>query len=103
MILLSADEQGPAGDGIFDDGAWPSARAQHDMVAAVLWGTFMGGGMGVEAYFGGGPNGDLVCESWRTRSQWWRFAKIAVDFFRTLPFWEMVRQVSAGFSFFLSL
>ena len=32
----------------------------HCSSAAVLWGTVMGGGMGVEAYFGGGLNGDRV-------------------------------------------
>ena len=89
MLAIRRHDQSTS-SGIFNDSAWPSAAAQHSMVAEVLWGTFMGGGMGVEAYFGGGPSGDLVCESWRTRSEWWRYARIAVGFFRTLPFWEMV-------------
>ncbi|MGC6466292.1 MAG: DUF5060 domain-containing protein [Akkermansiaceae bacterium] len=58
----------------------------------VLWGNLMGGGWGVEYYFGYKlPQNDLVCEDWRSRDQSWRYANIALSFFRDqkIPFWEM--------------
>lgn len=58
----------------------------------VLWGNLMGGGWGVEYYFGYKlPQNDLVCEDWRSRDQSWKYAKIALDFFskNEIPFWEM--------------
>ncbi|MEJ6580672.1 MAG: putative collagen-binding domain-containing protein [Akkermansiaceae bacterium] len=61
----------------------------------VLWGNLMGGGWGVEYYFGYKlPQNDLVCEDWRSRDQSWDSAKIALDFFtdQKIPFWEMTPQ-----------
>ena len=58
----------------------------------VLWGNLLGGGWGVEYYFGYKlPQNDLVCEDWRSRDQSWTYAKIALDFFRDqkIPFAEM--------------
>jgi hypothetical protein len=64
----------------------------HDIRKQVLWGNLMAGGAGVEYYFGYKlPQNDLACEDWRSREQSWRYAKIALDFFRTqsIPFWDM--------------
>lgn len=53
----------------------------------VLWGNLMGGGGGVEWYFG---NEDLNCESFRTRASVWSFTRHALAFFNNyLPFEEM--------------
>jgi hypothetical protein len=52
----------------------------------------MGGGGGVEYYFGYKlPQNDLVCEDWRSRDQSWNYCRIALDFFRqqNIPFWNM--------------
>lgn len=58
----------------------------------VLWGNLLGGGWGVEYYFGYKlPQNDLVCEDWRSHDQSWDYAKIALDFFRDqkIPFENM--------------
>jgi len=58
----------------------------------VLWGTLLGGGLGVEYYFGYKlPQNDLVCEDWRSRDLSWNYANIALSFFQNqkIPFWEM--------------
>lgn len=48
-----------------------------------LWGHLMGGGAGVEYYFGYQfVENDLVCEDWRSRQQSWKYCAIALDFFR---------------------
>ena len=57
-----------------------------------LWGTLMGGGAGVEYYFGYQfAENDLVCEDWRSRDQSWDYCRIALDFFRDndIPIHEM--------------
>lgn len=59
----------------------------------VLWGTLMGGGSGVEWYFGwqnNAPTSDLSSEDLRVRDTMWSQTKIALEFFqRYLPFHEM--------------
>ena len=48
-----------------------------------LWGTLMGGGAGVEYYFGYQfVENDLICEDWRSRDKSWDYCRIAIDFFR---------------------
>ena len=48
-----------------------------------LWGTLMGGGAGVEYYFGYQlAENDLLCEDWRSRDQSWDYCRIAINFFR---------------------
>ena len=95
-LVIANDEQGPAGDGVLADagvvGGWSTPEQQHQMVAETLWGGLMAGGAGTEAYFGGnsgGKCGDLTCDNWRTRDTWWDFARIAVTFFRSIPFHQM--------------
>lgn len=86
--LVFLDEIAQADIGVrpdTDDPDHDEVRSRH------LWGNLMGGGAGVEWYFGYQfPNNDLNCEDWRSRHEIWRQTKIALDFFhRYLPFWEM--------------
>lgn len=47
-----------------------------------LWGTLMGGGAGVEYYFGYQyTQNDLICEDWRSRDKSWDDCRIAIEFF----------------------
>ena len=82
------DEQGPASTGVMPDSADPL----HDKPRKyTLWGNLMGGGSGVEWYFGYEyPHMDLNCEDWRSRDVMWNQTRYALEFFqRHLPFWEM--------------
>jgi len=82
------DEQPPAQIGIAPDDVDPD----HDVPRIhALWGNLMGGGSGVEWYFGYQyPNNDLNCEDWRSRDRMWDQTRYALEFFRRyLPFWEM--------------
>jgi hypothetical protein len=56
-----------------------------------LWGNLMGGGGGVEWYFGYQDEfGDLQSEDWRVAQPLWEDTAHALHFFQTyLPFWEM--------------
>jgi hypothetical protein len=65
---------------------------EHEVRKQTLWGTLMGGGAGVEYYFGYQfVENDLVCEDWRSRDRSWDYCRIALDFFREhdVPFYEM--------------
>ncbi len=65
---------------------------QHAIRRATLWGTLMGGGAGVEYYFGYKfVENDLICEDWRSRDQSWDYCRIALEFFaeHKIPFHEM--------------
>lgn len=82
------DEQSPADMGVLPDSVDPD----HDIPRIeALWGNLLGGGAGVEWYFGYRfPHMDLDCEDWRTRDRMWDQTRIALEFFRRyLPFWEM--------------
>ena len=83
-----ADEQAPAGKGVLPDSNDPD----HDIPRKLgLWGNLMGGGSGVEWYFGHQfPNMDINCEDWRSREIMWDQTRYALEFFHTyLPFWKM--------------
>ncbi len=70
---------------------------QHEIRHQTLWGVLMGGGGGVEYYFGYKfPQNDLVCEDWRSRDQSWDYCRIALEFFHDnkIPFWEMTNADS---------
>ncbi len=85
---IFGDEQGPASHGVLPDADDPD----HDIPRTqALWGNLMGGGSGVEWYFGFKfPNMDINCEDWRSRDRMWDQTRYALDFFRRyLPFWEM--------------
>lgn len=82
------DEQPPANTGVVPDDVDPS----HDVPRTqALWGNLMGGGSGVEWYFGSSyPHMDINCEDWRSRDRLWDQTRHALEFFRRhLPFWEM--------------
>ena len=83
--LVCLDEIGPAHTGVKPD----KDDAAHDEVRKLhLWGHLMGGGAGVEWYFGYKfAHNDLNCEDWRSRELMWRQTRLAVAFFeRHLPF-----------------
>lgn len=82
------DEQGPANKGVLPDADDPmhnQARKEG------LWGNLMGGGAGVEWYFGHQyAHMDINCEDWRSRDLMWDQTRFALNFFQIhLPFWEM--------------
>ncbi|MCP5111809.1 MAG: DUF5060 domain-containing protein [bacterium] len=86
--VVFGDEQPSAQVGVMPDADDP----EHDIPRTqALWGNLMGGGGGVEWYFGyKHPHMDLNCEDWRSRDAMWDQTRHALEFFRQiLPFWEM--------------
>ncbi len=85
--LVNLDEIGPAWKGIMPD----SNDATHDTVRHyVLWGALMGGGSGVEWYFGYRyPHNDLNLEDFRSRENWWNQSELATQFIGNLPLSKM--------------
>lgn len=82
------DEQTPASTGVKPDADDPDhdgPRQGH------LWGNLMGGGSGVEWYFGYQfAHMDLNAEDWRSRETMWDQTRYALEFFQDhLPFHEM--------------
>ncbi len=103
--IVAFDESGTAAHGQspdlgyrgFDghDKTGKMAYTQHEVRKQTLWGTLMGGGAGVEYYFGYQfEENDLICEDWRSRDQSWDYCRIAINFFHDneIPFWEMSNQ-----------
>ena len=91
------DEQPPASHGVLPDQDDPD----HDVPRIeALWGNLMGGGAGVEWYFGSSfAHMDINCEDWRSRDRLWDQTRYALEFFhRHLPFWEMEpnNQLASG-------
>jgi hypothetical protein len=85
---IFGDEQPPANRGVLPDQVDPG----HDEPRLeALWGNLMGGGSGVEWYFGSDyPHMDINCEDFRSRDRMWDQTRYALQFFRQhLPFWEM--------------
>jgi len=82
------DEQAPAEVGAAPDADDPAHNLPRKYA---LWGNLMGGGSGVEWYFGYSyPNMDLNAEDWRSRDALWDQTRHALEFFREhLPYWEM--------------
>lgn len=80
---IYGDEQGPAVD--------PNLSNLSTLRKDTLWGNLMGGGAGVEWYFGyQGSFGDLQSEDWSVVGGLWQDTKHALDFFQDhLPFWQM--------------
>lgn len=86
--VIFHDEQAPASVGAMPDSADPlhdKPRKQE------LWGNLMGGGAGVEWYFGYNyPHMDLNIEDWRSRDILWDQTRYALEFFQQhVPYWEM--------------
>ena len=74
------------------DNAGKMTYTPNEVRQQTLWGQLMGGGAGVEYYFGYQfVENDLVCEDWRSRDQSWDYCRIALEFFRNnnLPIQEM--------------
>ncbi len=95
---IAFDEPGNAQYGMPPDPDYPGIPKNfqgptiHETRTRALWGTLMGGGWGVEYYFGYKlPQNDLVCEDWRSRDQSWNYAHIALQFFKNekVPYWEL--------------
>ena len=85
---ITMDEIGEWHTGALMDSRDPG----HDSLRRhALWGTLLGGGSGVEWYFGArSPATDLTSEDWRLRSELWRQTRHALAFFEAhLPYWEM--------------
>lgn len=86
--IITMDEIGPWHMGAAADENSP----KHDTLRRhVLWGHLLGGGAGVEWYFGAfNESNDLTAEDWRTRAGLWTQTRHALDFFEDhLPYWEM--------------
>ncbi len=103
--IVAFDESGSAAHGQcpdlgyqgFDghDKTGAKVYTQHEVRKQTLWGHLMGGGAGVEYYFGYKfVENDLVCEDWRSRDQSWDYCRIAIEFFQDndIPFWNMTCQ-----------
>jgi hypothetical protein len=85
--VIFGDEQPPANKGIVPDADDPA----HDIPRTLaLWGNLMGGGSGIEWYFGSNyAHMDINCEDFRSRDKMWDQTRYALDFFRKhVPFWE---------------
>lgn len=80
-------------NGHYTTGARPDADnpGHDDMRKNVIWGNLMGGGAGVEWYFGYKyDHADLNCEDWRSRDKLWDQTRHALTFFQEhIPFTEM--------------
>jgi len=99
--VIGFDEPGTAGEGMPADEGYPGMPKNFDNPSVdttrkcALWGTLMGGGSGVEYYFGYKlPQNDLVCEDWRSRDQSWDYCRYALEFFQNndLPLGEMKNE-----------
>ena len=86
--VVFGDEQPSADVGVLPDENDPGHKIPRTQA---LWGNLMGGGAGVEWYFGYKfPHMDLNCEDWRSRDRMWDQTRHALTFFRShLPFWQM--------------
>ena len=88
--FVCADEMGGAQFGLRPDVQEPD---HFDARSKGLWGNLMGGGAGVEWYFGwqnNSPESDLSAETWRRRESMWKQSRLAIDFFQKyLPFDQM--------------
>ncbi len=87
--LITMDEIGK-----WDVGALPDSLDQtnhQSLRRHALWGHLLGGGAGVEWYFGAKqPANDLTSEDWRLRESLWKQTSVALNFFKThLPYWDM--------------
>lgn len=100
--IVAFDESGSAAHGQcpdlgyrgFDgtDRSGEKIYTEHEVRRQTLWGTLMGGGAGVEYYFGYQfDENDLVCEDWRSRDRSWDYCRIAIEFFHEnqIPLHEM--------------
>ena len=111
--VVAFDESGSAAHGQcpdlgylgFDgrDSSGKMVYTEHDVRHHTLWGTLLGGGAGVEYYFGYRfAENDLLCEDWRSRDRSWDYCRFAIAFFqenqiaieRTRPADELIGNAS---------
>ena len=80
---IYGDEQGPAVN--------KNMNNLDTLRKGALWGNLMGGGAGVEWYFGYQEDfADCGSEDWHAAEPLWDMTKVALDFFQKyLPFWDM--------------
>lgn len=85
---IFGDEQPPDHTGVMPDANDPDHDAPR---TEALWGNLMGGGSGVEWYFGYKyPHMDINCEDFRSRDRMWDQTRYALEFFQKhLPFAAM--------------
>ena len=107
--VVAHDEAGNAQTGTPPDPDYPGMKEAVEALAKsenprklptideirgeVLWGNLMGGGAGVEYYFGYQlPENDLGAQDWRSRDLTWDYCRFALSFFhdQKIPFWDMV-------------
>jgi hypothetical protein len=94
---IAHDEQVPANVGVAADDPYSNylgrgsvADNRDETRKNSLWATLMGGGWGVEYYYGYNTGTtDLNAEDHRSRATKWADAKKALDFFNSFPFWLM--------------
>ncbi len=90
--VVACDEPGDASFSLATDKDDPG----HDLPRMnALWGTLLGGGQGVEWYFGYKyDESDMTCQDWRSRDLFWDQCRLALEFFRKfdVPFWKMSPQ-----------
>lgn len=87
---IAVDEPGDAQHALRPDN--DAGNSHIDGRKNALWGTLMAGGWGNEYYFGyGHNNSDLTLQDFRSRDDWWDYARYALDFFEDneIPFWQM--------------
>jgi hypothetical protein len=87
---VACDEPGDASHALRPD--YDAGNSHGDGRKNGIWGTFMAGGWGNEWYFGyQHDHSDLTCEDFRSRDQFWDYARYALEFFgnNDIPFWEM--------------
>lgn len=86
--VVFGDEQPPDWRGVMPDADDPTHNEPRTLA---LWGNLMGGGGGVEWYFGWKfPHMDINCEDFRSRDRMWDQTRYALDFFhKYLPFADM--------------
>ncbi|MEO0481375.1 MAG: DUF5060 domain-containing protein, partial [Planctomycetota bacterium] len=92
--VVQSQEQRPANLGAVTDG--DNRDPDHQTTRRdILWGTLMGGGAGVQYYFGyafrNSSGDDLTAERFDNRTRLWEQTTLALEFFREhLPFPSMV-------------
>lgn len=88
---ITMDEIGPWHTGALPDSEDP----EHNSIRhKVLWGTLLGGGAGIEWYFGAKyDHHDLNAEDWRSRNNLWEQTQHATFFMDNhVRYWEMSPQ-----------
>ncbi len=80
--LVSVDEPGNAGDGVYS--------GNYDDAREVLYASYLSGAYGTEWYFGySHPDDDLDLDDFRSRDAWWDYVRIGRETLEELPFTEM--------------